>query len=124
MMAAQLVHDQHGLGRHRADLITPATSSASRLTPTTSAPELFDQPDEAGEDTDMRLLQPARDYPARVSTAALPDAPAPCTPVPRLQQLGPAATHAPDLRLQHTARNYSALAADVYTAAILNAPAS
>ena len=48
-MAAQLVHDQHGPGRHRADLITPATSSASRLTPTTSAPELFDQPDEAGE---------------------------------------------------------------------------
>ena len=76
-MAPQLVHDQHGPGRHRADLITPATSSASRLTPATSAPELFDQPDEAGEDTDLRLLQPARDYPERVSTAALPDAPAP-----------------------------------------------
>ena len=80
-MAAQLVHDQHGPGRHRADLITPATTSASRLTPTASAPELFDQPDEAGEDTDLRLLQPARDYPARVSAAALPDAPALYTPV-------------------------------------------
>ena len=60
-MAAQLVYDQHGPGRHRVDLITPANSSASRLTPATSAPELFDQPDEAGEDTDLRLLQTARE---------------------------------------------------------------